>query len=540
MGRAAKKAKSPLPLMQVLLICSMNLINAASYNCTMPMTPFMVMSFYPGLHETEVGFYTGVLESAFHVGAFTGAMAWGWMADTYGRRRAMLWGLLGTVLSCLAYGASGNFGMALAAKFSWGLLNGNVGVTKTALAELTDETNQARAFSFIGIATGLGRVVGASLGGMLAQPAMQYPDVFGGVAFFVAYPFLLPTIGLALVTVVTWVLSCAFLRETLPPELAGSRRRSGAPATIVETAVPAAAGAEAAIESADGDDAAAGAAAVLELEAAAAGRFAAWRRTAPAGAAARWWARRRRQRWEVACRVRPRCCAACAGCCCTLPPYMRDRAVLTSTLVYAGLSLIGIVAAEIFPLFVLNPPEHGGFSWHTGDLGMLATVCGPVLMVYQALVFDRVVEGVGVVTALRFCLGATAVFTAATPLVSITLLAPKFVQTLVIYVLYIAMTIARLSCFTCTFIVVANAARPGDRGKVNGVGQAMASLVRAVGPAVGTAVFAWSVSRGAATVGWPFDASFMWNACALATVAVLAFTYWLPPWIGRKRLPGDV
>lgn len=515
--------------MQVLLICSMNLINAASYNCTMPMTPFMVMSFFPGLHETEVGFYTGLIEGAFHVGAFSGAMAWGWLSDRYGRRRTMLWGLLGTVLSSLAYGASGNFGMALTAKFAWGLLNGNVGVTKTALAELTDETNQARAFSFIGIATGLGRVVGASLGGVLAQPATQYPSVFGGVWFFTTFPFLLPTIGLALVTAVTWILSCAFLRETLPPEVVAARRaprRSGAPEAAPEAA-PGSGGGGTSTSST-------GTVAPLEVEVVGAAAMAA---TDAAGRP--WWARRRRQRrWDVAQAAGGRCVGTVTRCC-ALPPYLRDRAVLMSTAVYAGLSLVGIIAAEIFPLFALNPPEHGGFSWRTGDLGMLATVTGPVLMVYQALVFDRMVERLGVVTTLRACLGVVAILTAATPLVSLTLLAPRAVQNIAIYSLFVCMTIARLSSFTCTFIVVANAARPGDRGKVNGMGQAMASLVRAIGPPVGTSIFAWSVSRGAVTLGWPFDASFMWNACSLMTIAVLAFTYYLPPWIGRKRGAGD-
>ena len=48
----------------------------------------------------------------------------------------MLFGLCGTIASELFFGFSQNFAWALAARFVWGFLNGNIGVAKTYLSEV--------------------------------------------------------------------------------------------------------------------------------------------------------------------------------------------------------------------------------------------------------------------------------------------------------------------------------------------------------------------------------------------------------------------
>ena len=51
-------------------------------------------------------------------------------------------------------------------RFCWGLLNGNIGVAKTYLAEVLDSSNQARGFAIIGLQSGIGRLIGPALGDM--------------------------------------------------------------------------------------------------------------------------------------------------------------------------------------------------------------------------------------------------------------------------------------------------------------------------------------------------------------------------------------
>ena len=83
-----------------------------------------------------VGQKAGYLGSAFYIGNFAGSMTWGWLSDILGRRPVMLMGVCGTVFSELLFGFSQNFGWAIAGRFLWGLLNGNMGVVKTYVSEV--------------------------------------------------------------------------------------------------------------------------------------------------------------------------------------------------------------------------------------------------------------------------------------------------------------------------------------------------------------------------------------------------------------------
>ena len=78
----------------------------------------------------------GYLGSAYFIGNFAGSMTWGWLSDILGRRPVMLMGVCGTVFSELLFGFSQNFGWAIAGRFLWGLLNGNMGVVKTYVSEV--------------------------------------------------------------------------------------------------------------------------------------------------------------------------------------------------------------------------------------------------------------------------------------------------------------------------------------------------------------------------------------------------------------------
>ncbi len=52
-----------------------------------------------------------------------------------------------------------------------------------------------------------------------------------------------------------------------------------------------------------------------------------------------------------------------------------------------------------------------------------------------------------------------------------------------------------MCCFTPAMLLVNLAAPPKDLGSVNGVGQTVSSLVRAMGPALGGVLWAFSLVR---------------------------------------------
>jgi MFS family permease len=70
-----------------------------------------------------------------------------------------------------------------------------VGIIRTMVAEMvTEKELQPRAFSIMPLVWSLGSVVGPSFGGFFAQPAKQFPSVFGDIEFFKRFPYALPNL----------------------------------------------------------------------------------------------------------------------------------------------------------------------------------------------------------------------------------------------------------------------------------------------------------------------------------------------------------
>jgi MFS family permease len=207
-----------LPWKKILMCASVALANYFSLAVVYPFLPFMVSDFFPLLPPSELGSRTGFLGASFNVGQLIGSLVWGRLSDRYGRRPIMLAGCLGTIVCVSGFMFSVNFYMALAMRFLWGLSNGNIGVCKTYLSEICDDSNQARGFAYFEALGGIGWLAGPAIGGILSQPTVHWPGVFPDL--FDQFRYLLPcTIALCIATT-SFVLAFKYLEETLHLSLA--------------------------------------------------------------------------------------------------------------------------------------------------------------------------------------------------------------------------------------------------------------------------------------------------------------------------------
>jgi len=71
-------------------------------------------------------------------------MYWGGVSDKIGRKPVLLLGCAGTMVSLLTVGLAGNFWVALGGRVIGGLLNGNVGVIQTMVAEVVTKPEHER------------------------------------------------------------------------------------------------------------------------------------------------------------------------------------------------------------------------------------------------------------------------------------------------------------------------------------------------------------------------------------------------------------
>jgi MFS family permease len=107
-------------------------------------------------------------------------LPWGQLSDFYGRKPIVLCGLLGTVAATLVFGFSTTYTQALIARIAAGLLNGNIGVLRTMVAEMVVEReHQARAFSVLPFVWNAGSILGPVIGGAYSTCANSCADSCG-------------------------------------------------------------------------------------------------------------------------------------------------------------------------------------------------------------------------------------------------------------------------------------------------------------------------------------------------------------------------
>ena len=175
----------------------------------------MIESFELTDNENQISMYAGMLITAFAFAEFSTGMLWGRVSDWIGRKPVLILGLCGTALSMISFGFARSLPAALLARALGGLLNGNVGVLQTTVAELvTKKEHQPRAYSIMPFVWCLGSIIGPAMGGALAMPCEAYPWLFPKGSLFDKYPFLLPNLVCVVVLFFGITTGLLFLEET--------------------------------------------------------------------------------------------------------------------------------------------------------------------------------------------------------------------------------------------------------------------------------------------------------------------------------------
>ena len=150
---------TPIPTLPFVVLCITIFGEFCSAGVAGPFLFFMIEDFNVG-GEADVGFWAGIVASAFFFAQFLTSMLWASVAEKHGRRSVLMVSLVGNAVTLVLFGMATNMPTALSIRLAQGLFNGAVGVAKGAVRDLTDDTNEGRAYAIMGFCWGMGGIIG--------------------------------------------------------------------------------------------------------------------------------------------------------------------------------------------------------------------------------------------------------------------------------------------------------------------------------------------------------------------------------------------
>lgn len=181
--------------------------------------PFLAEESRTTFHTSEL---TGtLLASIYSLMQFLFVPVWGRVSDRVGRRPVLLWSVAATSLGMIGLGAGLLFASSVAwlflARAASGIATANLGTASAYIADVTKPEERSKGMGLIGMAFGLGFILGPAIGGALSS--IPIAGRTGAVPCFVA----------ASLSVINFAWTFLGLRESLPPDRRATTKRSLSP-----------------------------------------------------------------------------------------------------------------------------------------------------------------------------------------------------------------------------------------------------------------------------------------------------------------------
>ncbi|KAL5524633.1 hypothetical protein ACEPAF_9773 [Sanghuangporus sanghuang] len=207
---------TPFPWRAVSVILVLNAVQPLTFELVFPFINQMVLDVGVVDDPERVGYYSGVIESLFAVMSFVFVIPCSYISDCYGRKPIVLASIAVLALSSSLFGFSKSFWFMIVTRASGGITAASWSTMKVMLGELTDKSNQAKAFAAFGdkAAYKVGQILGQPIGGLLAHPDRNF-SLFDN-DFWRTYPYAFPCLFSASVALLAVLAGCFALNETNP------------------------------------------------------------------------------------------------------------------------------------------------------------------------------------------------------------------------------------------------------------------------------------------------------------------------------------
>lgn len=156
--------------------------------------------------------FGGMLSALFSLLQFVCSPFWGALSDRVGRRPVLVFTLLGNAGAYLLWVFAGQFWVLVLSRVLCGLAAGNIAVASAAAADITDRDNRAKGMAVVGVAIGLGFLLGPVIGGLASSWVL--PHATADIPALALNPFSGPAIVAALMASANFLIVWLTFPET--------------------------------------------------------------------------------------------------------------------------------------------------------------------------------------------------------------------------------------------------------------------------------------------------------------------------------------
>ncbi|KAN0025771.1 hypothetical protein ACTFIU_000034 [Dictyostelium citrinum] len=573
---------TPLPMMKILAIFIIMLCDAINSLSIFPYVNFLVSSFNLTSDKNKLGYFVGILASSYYIAQLVSSFFWGWFSNYRGRRPSLLLGLIGSMICLTGVGFSRNYPMVVVFRFLSGLLNGNVSIAKTMLGEITDSSNQAKAFSFIGLSWGVGGIIAPLIGGFFSNFCNKHIGLLGDGNIVCRFPYLLPNIICVLFSLTGLVLGYVYLQESktfsyskIPSssstnlkELSKKKIKSSLQNLIKKTNFLKSNGFKQQIDEdenqhennnknnnnnnnnnnntnnnnenklhdiyVDQDDNSNNK--NKEVNIRISSGIDKDMKSIPIIVV-----EEELEEVEEDLNELPR----------PISELYKDKPVIYSCLTYAFLGFMFTIFEEVFPNWspvkriydpTTNVTTGGGFGFSSSNIGTVQSSAGVFALVIQLFIFPRVVRSIGLLKAYRlalliaiptwvflpelsrFCITTVVGGASGSSMDDIYVEHPTIFW-VILFPVYMFQSFASEITFITIIVMVSNSALPKDMALVNSIGMFLVSISRSFGPTIAGTLLAFSLSH---SLPYPLDFHMVFVLLTILTVLLFVASFSLP------------
>lgn len=166
-------------------------------------------------------FESGLLMSCYSLMQFLFAPFWGKLSDRYGRRPILLFCLFCEFFCYLLFAFSSNLIMLFVARSLAGFFGASLSTASAYISDITTRQDRSKGMALIGVAFGLGFMIGPALGGFLshagelmAQTPDFFPQQFQNSTFVQTLATTLPSFFVALLCLLNFLFGLKYLVES--------------------------------------------------------------------------------------------------------------------------------------------------------------------------------------------------------------------------------------------------------------------------------------------------------------------------------------